>query len=53
MAFKYQVLSCAQPQELLQITLNHLDGIVDVVKNTNDVKIVQMAIQRFLQVSGE
>ncbi|CAM9188684.1 unnamed protein product [Ectocarpus fasciculatus] len=31
MGVKYQVLSCAQPQQLLQVTLNHLETIKQMV----------------------
>ncbi|CAN0531967.1 unnamed protein product, partial [Ectocarpus sp. 8 AP-2014] len=31
MGVKYQALSCAQPQQLLQVTLNHLETIKQMV----------------------
>eukprot|EP00903_Cladosiphon_okamuranus_P008100 g7808.t1 len=33
MGLKYQALSCAQPQQLLQVTLNHLETVKNMVPN--------------------
>eukprot|EP00743_Colponemidia_sp_Colp-15_P001693 GILK01001849.1.p1 GENE.GILK01001849.1~~GILK01001849.1.p1 ORF type:complete len:405 (-),score=65.54 GILK01001849.1:127-1290(-) len=33
MGFKYQIVSCNYPEELLQVTLNHLDSLKAIVKS--------------------
>lgn len=34
MAFKYQVLLCPRPKDILLISFNHMDAIRDFVKDT-------------------
>eukprot|EP00967_Tisochrysis_lutea_P053155 scaffold66018_cov26-Tisochrysis_lutea.AAC.2 len=36
MGFKYQLLSCRQPQELLLVTLNHLHEVRKMVRVVAD-----------------
>lgn len=42
MVFKYQVVNCSSPQDILLVTLNHLDAIKDCARPyldlTNKVK---------------
>ncbi|XP_062856100.1 protein OSCP1a [Trichomycterus rosablanca] len=33
MAFKYQIFQCPRPRDLLLISLNHIDGVRDLVKD--------------------
>lgn len=37
MAFKYQVLLCARPKDLLLVSFNHMDAIKDFVKDTPSI----------------
>eukprot|EP00823_Brevimastigomonas_motovehiculus_P004426 TRINITY_DN2926_c0_g1_i1.p1 TRINITY_DN2926_c0_g1~~TRINITY_DN2926_c0_g1_i1.p1 ORF type:complete len:405 (-),score=112.69 TRINITY_DN2926_c0_g1_i1:478-1692(-) len=49
MGFKYQVLSCVHPSDLIQVTLNHLDALRALVKSsTETVKLIDKAQQLFL-----
>lgn len=34
MAFKYQVLLCPRPKDILLVSFNHMDAIKDFVKNS-------------------
>eukprot|EP00051_Salpingoeca_urceolata_P027736 m.483048 g.483048 ORF g.483048 m.483048 type:complete len:402 (-) comp22753_c0_seq1:32-1237(-) len=53
MSFKHQVVLCTHARELLGITLNHLDGIEQMVSFAPDVAaIVQKAQRRFVQAYG-
>ena len=36
MSVKYQVLLCKSGQEVLQVTLNHLDGLRQLVKGSGE-----------------
>jgi len=50
MGFKYQVLSCSHPSDLLQITLNHLDALRALVKQSVDAtKLVDNAQKIFVE----
>ncbi len=50
MGFKYQVLSCTAPIDLLQITLNHLDALRALVKQSPDaVKLVDNAYKIMIE----
>lgn len=37
MAFKYQVLLCPRPKDILLISFNHMDAIRDFVKGTPSI----------------
>ncbi|XP_076827900.1 protein OSCP1 isoform X2 [Brachyhypopomus gauderio] len=37
MAFKYQVLLCPRPKDLLLVTFNHMDAIKDFVRDTSTI----------------
>lgn len=37
MAFKYQVLLCPRPKDILLISFNHMDAIKDFVKDTPSI----------------
>lgn len=44
MGFKHQMLSCASPTHLMQVTLNHLESLVDIVDNAAVSSLIQDAI---------
>lgn len=44
MGFKYQSVSCTSPQQLLQVTLHHLELILDIVRGDPTETPVQLAI---------
>jgi len=50
MGFKHQVVMCEQPQEIIQITLNHLDALLKIVDNTESQQYVQMAMDGICEV---
>lgn len=37
MAFKYQVLLCLRPKDVLLVSFNHMDAIRDFVKDTPSI----------------
>lgn len=37
MAFKYQVLLCPRPKDILLVTFNHMDAIKDFVRDTTSI----------------
>lgn len=37
MAFKYQVLLCPRPKDILLVSFNHMDAIRDFVKDTPSI----------------
>lgn len=37
MAFKYQVLLCPRPKDVLLVSFNHMDAIRDFVKDTPSI----------------
>lgn len=43
MGFKYQLVGCTSPVQLLQVTLNHLDSLVKAVEGTPVVELVEEA----------
>ena len=45
MGFKYQILACSHPGELLDITVNHLMTVISMVRDQSAVDSVQKAIQ--------
>jgi hypothetical protein len=52
MGFKHSVLSCSQPQELLQVTLNHLDAIELLVEGANDAQqCIESAINSITNIA--
>ena len=50
MGCKYQMLSCAHPSDLLQISLNHLDALRKLVKQPEVVKLVENCLKTFMEV---
>jgi hypothetical protein len=49
MGFKYQVLSCNSPQQLLHITLTHLESLKKIVKSEKVEELVQVAIDKAIE----
>lgn len=37
MAFKYQVLLCPRPKDILLVSFNHMDAIKDFLKDTPSI----------------
>lgn len=37
MAFKYQVLLCPRPKDILLVSFNHMDAIKEFVKDTPSI----------------
>lgn len=50
MGFKYQVVSCTAPQQVLQVTLHHLETLKSLVKSDTIIKSVQSAITSTLNL---
>jgi hypothetical protein len=46
MGFKYQLVSCAFPQQILQVTLSHLEILKSLVKSDTISKAVQSVISQ-------
>lgn len=52
MVFKYQLVACAQPSDLLQLTVNHLQAM-ECMSDKNPVRLpVQLTSQRLLKRFG-
>lgn len=51
MAFKYQIVLCPRPQDLLLITFNHMDTIKELVKdNPSLVNQINEAQRQLIEV---
>lgn len=51
MAFKYQVLLCPRPKDILLISFNHMDAIRDFVKDAPGIlKQVDETYQQLIEV---
>lgn len=50
MGFKYQLLGCAQPSDMLQVTLNHFDFLADVVRGSEVQPLVEKARSLVVEV---
>lgn len=46
MGFKYQVVSCHSPQQLIHVTLSHLESLKKLVKSDRVEELIQVAIDR-------
>jgi hypothetical protein len=53
MGVKYQIISCKSPQQFLQITLNHLDSLIDMVRSEAVTHLVQIAISKSIQIYSQ
>ena len=54
MGFKYSVMNCNQPQELVQVTLNHLDAISTSIGDTGEAhQCILTAIQSTLNIAAK
>lgn len=52
MAFKYQIVLCPRPQDLLLITFNHTDTIKELVKdNPSLVNQINEAQRQLIEVN--
>ena len=49
MGFKYQVISCNSPHQLLHITLNHLEALKKIVKAERVEELIQVAIDKTIE----
>jgi hypothetical protein len=49
MAFKLQVLSCADPQQYLQVTMNHLFSARALVRSDKASELIQVAIDKMIE----
>lgn len=48
MVFKYQLVSCNSPLDLLQITINHFDSVMNIRQNDQVKQLVQTAKLTFI-----
>lgn len=53
MGVKYQLLSCKSAHQFLQVTLNHLDSLIDMVKSESVNKLVQLAINKSISMYSQ
>jgi hypothetical protein len=49
MGCKYQIMSCASPDQMLQVTLNHLDALTALIKGSTASPLVALCTRKFLQ----
>jgi hypothetical protein len=50
MGVKYQLIACKSPQQYLQVTLNHLDSLIDLVKSDSVTELIQIAISKSIEM---
>ena len=50
MGFKYQILSCPSPVQLMQITLVHLDTIKYICQSSLTSDLIQKCINKFINI---
>lgn len=51
MGFKYQLMNCKYPEELLQVTLNHLNTVKDMIENSQLQTKIDAAVKRMNDVT--
>ena len=50
MGFKYQILCCASPDQLFQVTMNHLESVKEIVSSEEVSPLIQEAIIQVMEV---
>ncbi len=50
MGLKYQILACASPQQYLQLTLQHLDGLQNIAQSEAVNPLIQTAVNRAIDL---
>jgi len=50
MGVKYQLLSCKSPHQYLQLTLNHLDALIDMVHSEGVTDLIHIATDRMISM---
>jgi len=54
MGFKYQLVTCSHPRELVEVTLNHLESIrASIESSTRTVELVDAAITQMVKLCQE
>jgi hypothetical protein len=54
MGLKYNVIQCSQPQEIVQMTLNHLDSVAKLVSDSESAKkLIDLAVSNICQRATE
>lgn len=53
MGVKYQLISCKSPQQYLQITLNHLDSLIDLIRSDSVNTLVHDAISKSINLYSQ
>ena len=53
MGVKYQLISCKSPQQYLQITLNHLDSLIDLIQSESVNSLVYDAISKAINMYSQ
>eukprot|EP01038_Epipyxis_sp_PR26KG_P012081 gene12081-16167_t len=53
MGVKFQIVSCKSPHQYLQVTLNHLDSLVDMVKSDGVTSLIQIAISKSIDIYSQ
>ncbi len=51
MAVKYQISLITSPREILLVTLNHLDSILQFVSESSCVQLIESCYKRLFKVS--
>jgi hypothetical protein len=50
MGVKYQLISCKSPHQFLQVTLNHLDTLMEMVRTEGVSDLIQVAINKAIDL---
>jgi hypothetical protein len=50
MGVKYQLLACRSPHQYLQLTMNHLESILEMVKSEGVSELIQAAIRASMEL---
>lgn len=50
MGVKYQLICCKCPQQYLQVTLNHLDTLMEMVRSEGVSELIQVAINKAIDM---
>ncbi|CAM9370855.1 unnamed protein product [Ascophyllum nodosum] len=53
MGFKYQIVSCAQPQQMLQVTLNHLEVLKRMVSFPSKSSLIDTVVELTIAAYGQ
>ena len=53
MGFKFQLVRCTHPRQIIDITVNHLESVISMIQGTSTVPLLNQTLSRVLALSSE